>query len=165
MRGLIDQEVPADQPGLLSYDHYWDRIRRDGTPALTHQPDVREVMEKSNMVKAKSCNTYRGRCCGTWPCASSTPWRPRLTTDDIKTPIGATAEELRDSLLLYQAMPEMDPALLLLDQVHVALREIMHTVGCSVYLLQRGERPVLPRPDKVEPVDENIQERGAALGK
>ena len=46
----------------------------------------------------------------------------RLTTTDIRVPLGATAEELRDTLCLYVPVPEPSAAFLL-DQVQVALRE------------------------------------------
>ena len=51
----------------------------------------------------------------------------RLTTGDIHAPIGATAEELRDTLCLYQpGIGELggDPADDLLSQVETVLREI-----------------------------------------
>ena len=42
----------------------------------------------------------------------------RLTTSDIFTPLGVTAESLRDGLCLYQRLsPEMNNADFLLDQV------------------------------------------------
>ena len=52
----------------------------------------------------------------------------RLTTGDIYAPLGATAEELRDSLCLYLPLPERD-ADFLKATVETTLREIMRTVS------------------------------------
>lgn len=51
----------------------------------------------------------------------------RLTTSDTFAPLGMTAEELRDGLCLYVKTPEATGDFLM-DQVQVALKEIMRTV-------------------------------------
>jgi len=56
----------------------------------------------------------------------------RLTTSDIYTTLGATAEELRDGLCLFQpGIEELggDPADDLLSQVETVLREVHKTVS------------------------------------
>src|SRR5262245_1261628 len=56
----------------------------------------------------------------------------RLTTGDIETPVGLTAQELRDSLCLYQPGVEDlrgTPAEDLLMLVQTVLREISRTVN------------------------------------
>ncbi|MBC8449570.1 MAG: ATP-binding protein [Chloroflexi bacterium] len=127
MQAMLDQAVPADQPGLISYDHYWDVLREN--PAMRGLPGVAEVIEKSNVLEGRVRNAY------TRPHLLPTALRMihalgvhRLTTSDIYVPLGATPEELRDDLCLHVHMPELT-ADFLLDQVQVALREIMRTVS------------------------------------
>ncbi|MBU0705523.1 MAG: ATP-binding protein [Chloroflexi bacterium] len=127
MRGLLDQEVPTDQPGLVSYDHYWDVLREN--PSMRGLPGVAEVVEKSNVLEGRIQNAY------TRPHLLPIALRiihalsvHRLTTSDIYVPLGATPEELRDGLCLHVSLPE-PAAEFLLDQVQVALREIMRTVS------------------------------------
>jgi len=127
MRKLLDQAVPADQPGLVSYDHYWDVLRDN--PTMRGLPGVAEVIEKSNVLEGRVQNAY------TRPHLLPLALRivhalsvHRLTTSDIYVPLGATPEELRDDLCLHVSLPETS-ADFLLDQVQVALREIMRTVS------------------------------------
>lgn len=46
--GLLDQEVPTDQPGLISFDHYWDVLQ--GNPSMRTYPEVAEVLDKGRVV-------------------------------------------------------------------------------------------------------------------
>ncbi len=127
MRALMDVDVPADRPGLISYDHYWDLLRENAS--LRSLPDVSEVVDKSQVLEGRVQHAY------TRPHLQPVAERiihalsvQRLTTRDIRAKLGVTAEELRDGLCLYTPMPEYS-AEFLLDQVQVALREIMRTVS------------------------------------
>jgi hypothetical protein len=126
MRGLLDQEVPSDRPGLITYDQYWDVLR---APSMRSVAGVATVIDKSNVLESRVHHAY------TRPHLKDMALRivhalsvQRLTTDDINAPIGVTAQELRDDLCLYVQMPEAT-AEFLLDQVQVALREIQRTVS------------------------------------
>ncbi len=127
MEGLLDQEIPTDRPGLVSYDHYWNVLREN--LAMRGLPGVAEVIEKSGVLEGRIANAY------TRPNLRPMALRIvhalsvlRLTTDDIHAPLGATPEELRDNLCLWAPVPEPD-AEFLLGQVRVALREILRTVS------------------------------------
>lgn len=127
MRGLLDKEVPTDRPGLISYDHYWDVLREN--PAMRSLSGVAEVVEKSNVLEGRIRNAYTRE--HLLPMALRIVHAlsvHRLTTDNIYVPLGATPEELRDTLCLHVRLPEPS-ADFLLDQVQVALREIMRTVS------------------------------------
>ena len=127
MRGMLDQEVPPDQPGLISYDHYWDVLREN--PSMRGLPGVAEVIEKSNVLEGRVRNAYTRQ--HLLPIALQIVHAlsvHRLTTSDILVPLGPTPEELRDDLCLYARLPEASSDFLL-DQVQVALREIMRTVS------------------------------------
>jgi len=128
IRSVLEQEVPTDQPGLISYDHYWKLIQED--PSLRSIDDIANVIQKSNILEGLIQNAY------TRPNLKDMAIRiirglsvQRLATSDIFVPLGVTAEGLRDGLCLFQCLPaENNTADFLLDQVQVALKEIMKTV-------------------------------------
>ena len=161
MRRLMDQEVPADRPGLLSYDHYWERILDDS--GLRTAAGVSEVVDKSGVLAGKIANAY------TRPNLRPLALRlvhalsvQRLTTDDIFAPLGPTAAELRDDLLPHLPLPEQDAGLLL-DQVNVALREIMRTVS-GQYISHNPENGQYYLDIKKDvDFDARIRERGEAM--
>ncbi|HFD39016.1 MAG TPA: ATP-binding protein, partial [Anaerolineae bacterium] len=131
MKKLLAQEVPKDQPGLLSYDSYWETLR--GNPAFRTIPQVKEVIGCSQVLESRIQQAF-----------TRPAYRPmalriihglsvhRLTTGDIYAPLGPTAAELRDSLCLYQpGIEELggEPAEDLLTLVETVLREIQKTVS------------------------------------
>ena len=131
MQGMLDSDVPADEPGLIAYDGYWSTLREN--PAARTVPAIREVINCSDVLESRITTAY------TRPQYLPMALRVihalsvhRLTTGDVHTPIGAAAEELRDTLCLYQpgieAM-EGDPADDLSTHVETVLREIRRTVS------------------------------------
>lgn len=129
MRERLDDEVPTERPGVISYDHYWSLLSND--PTMRTIPQVAEVADRSAVLAGRIRHAY------TRPHLLPMAQRiidalsvQRLTTTDIRAPLGVTAEELRDGLCLYTHMPEeAASAVFLLGQVQVALREIMRTVS------------------------------------
>ncbi|MGB9825777.1 MAG: DUF6079 family protein, partial [Desulfofundulus sp.] len=131
MKQMLDREVPADAPGLLSYDHYWRVLKEDRSFRII--PEVREVAECSSKLeelvetgypKGKNVELARRIIHGLS--------LHRLTVGDIEKPIGLTAENLRDTLCLFDPLvAELggDPADDLRGEVETALRLIMQTVN------------------------------------
>ncbi|MBT4512247.1 MAG: ATP-binding protein, partial [Chloroflexi bacterium] len=90
----------------------------------------------------------------------------RLTTRDIHAPIGATAEELRDSLCLYQPGIEDlggDPADDLLSQVETVLREIHRTVNGQFISSNPDNRQYYLDLKKTEDFDALVEKRAETL--
>ena len=125
---ILATDVPSDQPGLVAYDSYWSHLRDNAS--FRSISDIREVIERSQKLEdlikhGMSKPTYR-------PVAERIIHAlsvHRLTTGDIHSPIGATAEELRDDLcLLVPGLPEEDAEFLrtLIERV---LAEIGKTVS------------------------------------
>ena len=163
MRALLDQEVPPDKPGLISYDHYWDILR--GNPSMRGLPGVAEVIEKSDVLEGRIRNAY------TRPHLLPIALRiihalsiQRLTTSDIYVPLGVTPEELRDDLCLYVGMPEPS-ADFLLDQVQVALHEIMRTVSGQYISYNEANGQYYLDVKKDIDFDAKIRERGEFMEK
>lgn len=107
IRGLVDRDVPADEPGLIAYDSYWSDLKNN--PSFRSVREIREVIDKSAVLEDRVRQAY------TKPQYKEMALRMidalsvhRLTTDDIYAPLGATATELRDDLCLILPMPEQN---------------------------------------------------------
>lgn len=162
VRQKMAETVPNDQPGIVSYDHYWDVLRDD--PSMRTLSGVSEVVEKSNVLEGRISAAYTRR--HLLPLADRIIKAlsvHRLTTDDIYVPLGATAEELRDDLCLYVPMPEQ-AADFLLDQVRVALREIMRTVSGQYISFNDANGQYYLDVKKDIDFDAKIAERGRLMG-
>jgi hypothetical protein len=127
MKKLLDREVPEQEPGLIAYDSYWQNLRDN--PSFRSIPEIREVIEKSQVLENRIQQAF-----------TRPQYRPvalriihalsvhRLTTGDIYSPLGVTAEELRDDLCLFLSLPEED-ADFLKTTIESVLREILRTVS------------------------------------
>lgn len=163
MRQLMDKEVPTEEPGLVSYDDYWAVLRDNAS--LRSVPGIADVIEKSGVLEGRIKNAY-----------TREQLRPmatriihalsvhRLTTSDIFVPLGVTAEELRDNLCLYVRTPEATGDFLL-DQVQVALKEIMRTVQGQFLSHNAENGQYYLDLKKVIDFDAKINERGEFMEK
>jgi len=163
MRQLMDKEVPTEEPGLISYDDYWSVLRENAS--LRSTPGIADVIEKSGVLEGRIKNAY-----------TRDQLRPmatriihalsvhRLTTSDIFVSLGVTAEELRDNLCLYVRTPEASGEFLL-DQVQVALREIMKTVQGQFLTHNAENGQYYLDLKKVVDFDAKINERGDFMEK
>lgn len=162
---ILDQEVPTEQTGIISYDHYWKLIQED--PVLRTVDEISRVIEKSNILEGLIQNSY------TRPNLKNMAIRiiralsvQRLATSDINVPVGVTAEGLRDGLCLYQRLPaENNTADFLLDQVQVALGEIIRTVQGQFIAYNQDNGQYYLDLNRVVDFDQKIQERGEFMDK
>ncbi len=127
MQARLDDDVPADQPGLISFDAYWELIKED--KSYTAIPEVREVLEKSRVLEDRVNSVM-----------ATSLYQPaalrmihalalhRLSTGELRVPIGLTPKELRDKLCLSIPIPEPD-AEFLLTSVESALAEVSKAVS------------------------------------
>ena len=131
MKQRLTDEVPIDAPGLIAYDSYWSTLKDN--PSFRSVPEIKAVIDCSQVLESRVEQAF-----------SRPAYKPmalrivralsvhRLTTGDIYSPIGASPEELRDGLCLYDPMvAELggDSADDLLSQVETVLREIHKTVS------------------------------------
>jgi predicted ATPase len=131
MKKLLNQDVPDDHPGLIAYDSYWITLKENA--AFRAIPEIREVIEcsaklegliNSNYPKGKNKDFARRIVHGLS--------LHRLTVGSIETPVGLTAESLRDSLSLFD--PNVadlggDPADDLRGEIESAIRVISQAVN------------------------------------
>ena len=163
IRSLLDQEVPSDEPGLVSYDHYWGVLCAD--PSVKNLEGVRLVMERSAVLEGRIANAYTRK--HLLPMALRIIHAlsvHRLTTHDVNLPLGPTAEELRDDLCLHVRAEGLD-AQFLLDQVQVALREIMRTVSGQYISYNEDNGQYYLDLKKDIDFDAKIAERGDFMAK
>lgn len=131
MNKILNADVPEDYPGVIAYDSYWNEL--SGDASYRTLPDIRQIIDVSSVLQERIESSF------TRPAYKGMAHRiidalslHRLTMNDVHTPVGATARELRDTLCLYQpGIEELggDPAEDLLSQVETVLREIHKTVS------------------------------------
>ena len=165
MKRLLDQELPTDRPGLIAYDGYWSNLRDN--PSFRAVTDIKDVIECSQVLESRIEQAF------TRPAYKPMAVRVihalsvhRLTTGDIYSPLGATAEELRDGLCLYQPGIEDlggDPADDLLSQVETVLREIHKTVSGQFISSNPDNRQYYLDLKKTDDFDALIEKRAESL--
>jgi len=165
MKRLLDTEVPRNRPGLIAYDTYWPVLKEN--PAFRAVSDIKAVIDCSQVLESRieqafTRPAYKGMAIQVVHALSV----HRLTTSDIYAPLGATPEELRDTLCLYQpGIEELggDPADDLLSQVEVVLREIKRTVNGQFISDNPDNRQYYLDLKKTDDYDALIEKRAESL--
>jgi hypothetical protein len=165
MKARVGDDLPEDRPGLIAYDAYWDILKDN--PAFRAVPDIKAVIDCSHVVESRVEQAF-GR-----PAYKDMAIRlihglsvHRLTTGDINAPIGATPEELRDGLCLYQpGIEELggEPADDLLTQVSTVLNEIRKTVNGQFISSNTDNRQHYLDLKKTDDFDALIEKRAESL--
>ena len=165
MEKLLDQDVPENRPGVMAYDDYWTAICDDR--AFSASSDVRAVIHCSQVLEDRIQQAF------TRPAYNDLALRiihglsvHRLTTGDFYSPIGATPEELRDALCLYQPGIEDlggEPADNLLSLVETVLREIRTTVSGQFISYNPDNRQYYLDLKKTDDFDAQIEKRAESL--
>lgn len=165
MKQKIDQDVPKEYPGLLGYDSYWDTIREN--PSFRAVPEIKTVIDCSQVLESRVQQAF------TLPAYKPFAIRlvhalsvHRLTTGDIYSTLGATSEELRDGLCLFDPrIREMGgvPADDLLSHVETVLREIRKTVDGQFLSNNPDNRQYFIDLKKTDDYDALIEKRAESL--
>jgi hypothetical protein len=166
MKSIMAKEVPIDQPGLIAYDSYWNTLNQNSS--FRSVPEIRAVIDCSQVLESRIKQAF------TRPLYKPMALRlihalsvHRLTTGDIYSPLGATAEELRDSLCLFEPMiaemgseePEKD----LQTHVETVLREIHKTVSGQFISFNSENGQVYLDLKKTDDFDALIDKRAESL--
>lgn len=167
MKAKLNDEVPVEYPGLIAYDSYWATLRENA--AFRSVPEIKAVIDCSHVLESRINQAF------TRPAYKEMALRlvyglsvHRLTTGDIHAPLGATPEELRDGLCLYQ--PEIedlggDPADDLLSHVETVLREIHRTASGQFISSNKDNRQFYIDLKKTDDYDALIDKRAETLDK
>jgi len=166
IQAVLDLEVPEDRPGLISYDKFWDTVTSNSV--LRADANIGPVLKVSEVLSERVKKVF------TRPAYKAMALRiidglsvHRLTTGgDIYVPVGPTAEELRDTLWLFQPGIEDlggDPSDDLLTAVQTTLRETLKTVnGQFISKAPDTEQYYLDLKKDVD-YDAQIEKRAEAL--
>ncbi len=165
MKKLLHQDVPDDRPGVIAYEGYWTTLSEN--PSFRADPDIKAVIDCSQVLESRIKQAF-----------TRPAYKPmaiqlihalsvhRLTTGDIYATLGATAEELRDGLCLFQpGIEELggDPADDLLSQVETVLREIHKTVSGQFISANPDNRQHYLDLKKTDDFDALIEKRAESL--
>lgn len=123
IRKLLDQDVPDDDPGLVSFDSYWSFIKDN--PALRTDPDVKRVIDAANVVEEKLRTGVQN------PVSRESSLRilsalsvHRLTTGEINVRMGLAPEEIKEGIgLLIPGLPEQNSDFLVIT-INTLLEEM-----------------------------------------
>lgn len=132
MKGILDKDVPQDEPGVIAFDSYWDILSTNA--AYRTLPEIKQVIDCSNTLQNLVNSNY--------PKAKNKSFAlrivrglsvHRLTVGSLSSPNGLTAEALRDSLCLFDPLiAELggdDSAEDLRGEVETAIRLISQAVS------------------------------------
>ena len=165
MKKILEQDVPEDRPGLIAYDNYWTSLREN--PSFRAVQEIKAVIDCSQVLESRIEQAF------TRPIYKPMALRiihalsvHRLTTGDIYAPLGPTAEELRDSLCLYQPGIEDlggEPADDLLSQVETVMHEIHKTVSGQFISFNPDNRQYYLDLKKTDDFDALIEKRSESL--
>jgi len=165
MQQVLDSNLPTDRPGLIAYDAYWNTLREN--PSFRSVPEIRSVIECSNVLETRIKQAM--------PRKNYIPMATRiihalsvhrLTHGDIYSPMGATPEELRDRLCLYDPIAADlggEPAEDLLSQVETVLREIHRTVSGQFISSNPDNRQFFLDLKKSDDYDALIEKRAESI--
>lgn len=166
MKSVLNTPVPENHPGLIAYDSYWQSLQQN--PSFRAIPEIRSVIDCSQVLESRIQNAISR------PQYKEMALRlirglsiHRLTTGDIFSPMGATPEELRDGLCLFEPMlaemgsnePEKD----LQTHVETVLREIHKTVSGQFISSNPDNRQYYLDLKKTDDFDAIIEKRVESL--
>lgn len=167
MKEILDQDVPQNEPGLIAFDSYWNTLKQNAS--FRAIPDIRAVIDCSQVLESRIENAITRK-----------QYKPmalrlihalsvhRLTTGDIYAPMGATAEELRDRLCLFDPLiAEMgsdEPDKDLQTHVETVLREIHKTVSGQFISFNPDNRQFYLDLKKTDDFDALIDKRAENFG-
>jgi len=167
MKGILGKDVPQDEPGLIAFDSYWNTLKQN--PAFRAIPEIRAVIDCSQVLESRVENALTPK-----------NYKPmavrlihalsvhRLTTGDIYSPIGASPEELRDRLCLFDPLiTEMgsdEPDKDLQTHVETVLRKIHNAVSGQFISENKDNRQFYLDLKKTDDFDALIDKRAESLG-
>ena len=161
MERRLNDDVPQDQPGIISYDSYWEVLQSNAV--LRVIAEIRDVIDMSKVVETKVQYAFTRKALQ--PMAVRIIHGlsvHRLTTDDIRAKIGLTAEELQNGLCLLAPIPENSSDFLRVT-VEACLKEIMKTVSGQFITHNVDNDQYYLDQQKIIDYEEKIQEKADTL--
>lgn len=161
IKDIFNTEIPADAPGIISFDNYWTAIKSNGL--LRSDVTISRVVNASGQLEGIINTSFPKKAYK--PLAIKIIYAlsvHRLTTNGLDVHFGLTAENLKDDLCLYLPMPEQD-ADFLLGVVKATLRDIMTTVSGQFIICNEANSQYYIDVDKVVDYDEKIKQKASLM--
>ena len=126
---ILDSEVPADEPGVIAFDGYWENVAKDGTART--DADVRKVIEIVDALESKIIHGSLKK--SLVPNALRIVHAlavDRLSRSDISSRIGLDPNAIRDMLFVFDRMSaqQENPSVSLANQIDLSVRQTMKAV-------------------------------------
>lgn len=125
---LHSEEVPANKPGLITYDSYWPELA--GNPAMLTIPDIRMVRDKVDIILGRIDSHFSGARSNRKEIAISIAQSLaiKILCDDLDKRNGASARSLKEDLCITLASVD-EPELLLAAVDSTAKQLVTATAG------------------------------------
>ncbi|HIP82516.1 MAG TPA: ATP-binding protein, partial [Desulfocapsa sulfexigens] len=167
MKEVLNKDVPEDKPGLIAFDSYWNTLKQNAS--FRAIPDIRAVVECSQVLESRVVNALTPK--NYQPMAIRLIHAlslHRLTTGDIHSPMGASPEELRDRLCLFEPLiAEMgsdEPDKDLKTHIETVLRKIHNAVSGQFISENKDNSQFYLDLKKTDDFDALIDKRAESLG-
>lgn len=120
---ILDDEVPTDNPGLITYDTYWPDLA--GNPSMLAIPDIRIVKDKESIISDRIHNHFTGARQNRKEIAQSIAQALaiRILCDDLDKRNGANAHSLKEDLCI--TIPNADDPELLLAVIDSTAKQLV----------------------------------------
>ncbi|MFC4660780.1 DUF6079 family protein [Oceanobacillus aidingensis] len=164
IRKLLTEEVPEDATGLISFDRYWTYI--EGDSALRSDDRVKLIADKVETLRGTIQSSVKRQYKAIAIQMVNALAVFRLTTEDLKTPIGLNPDTLRDRLFLSQSSIldfENEAADFLKTTIEAAMKDLRTAASFQYISLNNDNGQYYINIDESIPVDELIRQRGEGL--
>jgi|AntRauTorckE5430_2_1112549.scaffolds.fasta_scaffold00298_6 RNAse (barnase) inhibitor barstar len=125
-QNILEQDIPKDNPGLLTYDSYWEHMK--GESDLMADPDIRRIKEVTDTVSDKIDTFFTGGRAANKVVANriANACAIKILQQELTKQHGTNAENLVDDLCLTNpiALMEKDRQLLV-DTIESAAGNII----------------------------------------
>lgn len=107
-QNILEQEIPKDNPGLLTYDSYWEHMK--GESDLMADPDIRRIKEVTDTVRDKIDTFFTGGRVANKGIANriTNACAIKILQDELTKQHGTNAENLVDDLCLTNPIAMKD---------------------------------------------------------
>ena len=123
---ILEQDIPTDNPGLLTYDSYWEHMK--GESDLMAEPDIRRIKEVTDTVSDKIDTFFTGGRAANKGVANriANACAIKILQQELTKQNGTNAENLVDDLCLTNPIALMEnDRQLLIDTIEVAAGNII----------------------------------------
>lgn len=153
---IKDENIPTDNPGLITYDQYWEQMMGDA--AMMTEPDFKRVADTVKIVHDKIQNNFEGVRKRQAPLAKriANACAIKILQGELSKRNGATASTLVDDLCCTFAL--MEDREFLIDQVSNCANYIIRATSGQYFDKDEDSNEYRLRTEGGINIDEQIRE-------